>query len=77
VAQAALVIVLRRLSGIDDITIGAPIAGRTQSVTEPLVGMFVNTLVLRTTVGPQWDVDALLGDIRATDVAAFAHAHIP
>ncbi|MCP5104303.1 MAG: hypothetical protein GY950_13025, partial [bacterium] len=40
-------ILLAKLSGKEDIVIGAPIAGRRHTDLRPLVGMFVNTLAIR------------------------------
>ena len=38
---------LGRYSGEEDLVIGSPIANRTHSAIEPLIGFFVNTLALR------------------------------
>lgn len=45
---AAFSIVLQRYSGQTDIIIGTPIAGRTRSEFEDVVGFFSNSLVIRT-----------------------------
>ena len=44
---------LHRYSGQDDISVGAPIAGRTRSEVEGLIGFFINTLVLRARLSPR------------------------
>ncbi|MGW9266738.1 amino acid adenylation domain-containing protein, partial [Gordonia terrae] len=77
VAHGALVVLLSRLSATEDITVGTPIAGRGQSILDPMVGMFVNTLVLRTDVDLSAGFDRLLDDVRRTDLEAFANADIP
>jgi hypothetical protein len=38
---------LSRLSGQEEVVIGTPVANRTRSEIEPLIGFFVNTLALR------------------------------
>ncbi|MGK8520659.1 non-ribosomal peptide synthetase [Nocardia asteroides] len=77
VVHAALAVLLARLSGISDIAIGTPVAGRGEAELDDLIGMFVNTLVLRTEVEPGTPFDALLAEVRRTDVAAFGHADLP
>ncbi|MFD4181142.1 amino acid adenylation domain-containing protein, partial [Rhodococcus sp. NPDC058514] len=77
VVHAALAVLLARLSGTSDITIGSPVAGRGEAVLDDLVGMFVNTLVLRTEVDPSVSFAELLGDVREADLGAFGHADVP
>ncbi|MCX4099333.1 condensation domain-containing protein, partial [Nocardia sp. alder85J] len=77
VVHAALAVWAARMSGSRDVTVGTPIAGRGDRALDDLVGMFVNTLVLRTAVAPGMSFDDLLTQVRAVDVAAFAHADVP
>ncbi|WP_241997405.1 non-ribosomal peptide synthetase [Rhodococcus sp. SMB37] len=76
-AHAVLVALLARRSGRDDITVGTAVAGRGDPQLERLVGMFVGTVPLRTVIDPARPFDALLRDIRAADLGAFAHADVP
>ncbi|MFE3442480.1 amino acid adenylation domain-containing protein [Nocardia sp. NPDC059180] len=77
VVHAALAVLLARLSGTTDIAVGTPVAGRGEAELDELIGMFVNTLVLRTEVDSAAGFDALLREVRGSDVAAFGHADVP
>ena len=75
---AGFAALLGRISGgQDDLAVGTPVAGRTRVETEPLIGLFVNTLVLRMDLAGDPDAAALLGRVRETALAAFAHQELP
>jgi amino acid adenylation domain-containing protein/non-ribosomal peptide synthase protein (TIGR01720 family) len=74
---AAASVLLARSSGQDDLVVGSPIAGRTRPETEPLIGFFVNTLVLRAEVDPASPFRALLAQVKATCLGAYAHQDMP
>ncbi|MFC9438906.1 amino acid adenylation domain-containing protein, partial [Nocardia sp. NPDC057030] len=77
VVHAAFAVLLARLTGTDDITIGTPVAGRGERELDGLIGMFVNTLVLRTPIDPGASFLDLLDATKETDLAAFSHAELP
>ncbi|MEC3954370.1 amino acid adenylation domain-containing protein [Nocardia sp. CDC153] len=77
VLHAALAVLLSRLAGTHDVLIGTAVAGRGAAALDDLVGMFVNTLALRTIVDPATGFGEFLGEVRATDLDAFAHAEVP
>lgn len=72
-----LQIVLWLRSGQADVSVGSPIANRTQLETERLIGFFANTLVLRTVFPPHPTFREMLGRARETALGAYAHQHMP
>ncbi|KAF9357888.1 hypothetical protein BGX26_002890 [Mortierella sp. AD094] len=68
---AAWSAVLSRLSGQDDIVIGAPSANRGRQEIEPLIGFFVNTLALRVDLSGEHTARNLLERVRRGTLAAY------
>ncbi|MDX5310149.1 MAG: amino acid adenylation domain-containing protein, partial [Rhodococcus sp. (in: high G+C Gram-positive bacteria)] len=75
--HAALAVLLSRLSGSDDVTVGTPVSGRGDRALDDLVGMFVNTVVLRTPVDAQHTFAEHLTRVRDRDLDALAHTDLP
>ena len=75
--HAAFAVLLARLSGSDDVAVGAPVAGRGERALDDMIGMFVNTVVLRTQVDPTMTFAELLAEVRDRDLAAFGNADVP
>ncbi|PVZ68903.1 non-ribosomal peptide synthetase [Pelagibaculum spongiae] len=68
---------LMRHSGQDDLSVGVPVAGRSQSELEDLVGFFVNAVVMRATVNGNQSIDQFLEKNRADVLDAFEHQQVP
>ncbi len=77
VLLAAFFAVLHRWTGAGDLLAGSPVAGRNRRELEGLIGFFVNTLVLRAQVADDPPFSALLAEVRATTLDAYAHDELP
>ncbi|MFL5351286.1 amino acid adenylation domain-containing protein, partial [Archangium sp.] len=74
---SAFNVLLHRYSGQEDIVVGTPIAGRTRSELEGMIGLFINTLALRTPLSGALRFRELMGQVHQTTVEAFAHQEVP
>jgi non-ribosomal peptide synthetase component F len=74
---AAFNVLLGRYTGLDDLVVGTPVAGRDRAETEPLIGFFVNTLVIRTDLSGDPTIAALIRRTRDVCLGAFAHQDLP
>ena len=77
VLQAALAALLTKSGAGDDIPLGTPVAGRTDTQLNELVGFFVNTLVLRTNTSGNPTAAELVESIRYTNLHAYANQDAP
>ncbi|HEX3128876.1 MAG TPA: non-ribosomal peptide synthase/polyketide synthase, partial [Thermoanaerobaculia bacterium] len=68
---------LHRWSGQDDVLVGSPVANRTRSELEGLIGLFVNTLVFRGRTSSDRTFRGLLTGVRDAAVAGYSHQDLP
>ena len=74
---AAFQCLLSRWCAQSDITVGAPVANRTEVDAETVVGSLVNTLAMRSEVRPDMSFRELLQQVRGMTFGAFTNQDLP
>jgi amino acid adenylation domain-containing protein/FkbH-like protein/non-ribosomal peptide synthase protein (TIGR01720 family) len=77
VMLAAFQMLLHRYSQQEDIVVGVPVAGRTHSAVEELVGCFVNTLAIRSGIDAEAAFSRQLQSTSRKLLEALAHQELP
>ena len=75
--MAAFKVLLARHSGQSDLVVGTPIANRSLTELEPLIGFFVNTLAMRTDLSGDPDFREVVRRVKETALGAYAHEQVP
>jgi len=73
VLLGAYYILLHKYSSSEDIVVGSPILGRSQSDLENLIGVFVNTLPLRNKPEPDKTIKAFMEEVISNSLKAYAN----
>ncbi|MFP5284189.1 MAG: non-ribosomal peptide synthetase, partial [Thermoanaerobaculia bacterium] len=74
---AAFQALLHRYTLQEDFVVGSPVAGRDRLELEGLIGFFVNMLPLRAAASEETSFSQLLGGVRESVLAGFAHQDLP
>lgn len=76
ILQSAFAILLSQYGDSNDIVMGTPVAGRSQSELEPMIGLFLNSLVLRTQIDSSASFEEILKNSKATILDAFSNQDV-
>ncbi|RAL24606.1 non-ribosomal peptide synthetase [Thermoflavimicrobium daqui] len=74
---SAFQLLLSKYSGSQDVVVGTPIANRTRSEVEDLIGFFVNSLVMRTHIQSNFTFVDLVHAVKEQTLSAYAHQDVP
>ncbi|KAI9148687.1 Enniatin synthetase [Paramyrothecium foliicola] len=66
-----------RLTGVEDATIGTPIANRNRPELEDMIGFFINTQCMRIAIEDGETFEGLVRQVRSTTTAAFDNQDVP
>jgi amino acid adenylation domain-containing protein len=74
---SAFALLLHRLTGLEDLPIGVPVAGRGRPETDGIVGVFINTVVMRHDLSAAPAFAELLARSRRLALEAYDNAEVP
>jgi len=75
--MTALLALLHRYTGQDDLVVGTVSANRGRAELAPLIGFLVNTLPIRADVSGDPEFTCLLARVKETTLGAYAHQDLP
>jgi amino acid adenylation domain-containing protein len=68
---------LMRYTGVEDLIVGTPVAGRIRPETEKLIGLFINSVALRTDLSGAPAFRELLARVKDVVTGALEHQELP
>ncbi len=74
---SAYYILISKYSGQEDIVVGSPVTGRTNSETEKLIGMLVNTLAIRNFPSGEKKFEDFLQEVKKSCLLAYENQDYP
>jgi amino acid adenylation domain-containing protein len=74
---AAFSVLLSRYSGQEDVVVASPVANRTRTELERVIGPFVNTLALRVRPAGDMSFSGLVRHVREVALGAFSNQDLP
>ncbi len=74
---AAWLVVLKHLTGREDLVVGTDVANRNREETEGIIGFFINQLALRVSLAGNPSFGELVGRVRDVALGAYAHQDVP
>jgi len=74
---AAFKAVVSRYTGMSDIAVGSPVAGRNREELEGVIGTFINSVLLRTDLSNDPSFREIVNRVRDTATEAIAHQDLP
>ncbi len=77
VLLAAFSVLLSKYTGTENMLIGSPVAGRTHTDLDQMVGMFVNTVVIRSQPNMELTFRELISQVHNYAMHAFEHQDYP
>ncbi|MCG7549005.1 non-ribosomal peptide synthetase [Pseudoalteromonas sp. Of7M-16] len=75
--HSVFALLIMRYSGVNDVAIGSPVAGRDQRQLSDLIGFFVNTVVIRAQADHRLTFNQWLAQQKKVILDAFAHQSLP
>ncbi|PJI09448.1 MULTISPECIES: hybrid non-ribosomal peptide synthetase/type I polyketide synthase [Clostridium] len=70
-------VLLKKLSGNDDILVGTPVTNRADGLFDESIGMFTNTIVLRNNPSDEKKFESFLSEVKQNCLEAYSHMYYP